>query len=945
MKSFLNIVLLLCTAIASAQKPYFQQQADFFIDVKLDDKEHSLTAFERIIYTNNSPDTLKFIWFHLWPDAYRNDKTAFSEQLLGNGRTDFYFSSPDQKGYINRLEFKVDGKVAETEDHPTYNDIVKLNLPAPLLPGGNISITTPFHIKLPDNFSRGGHVRQSYQVTQWFPKPAVYDKDGWHPMPYLDQGEFYAEYGDYDVNISVPANYVVAATGELQNPEELTWLRERLSPSYSPYKPLKRKPGAPRVAPVDPFPASSPEYKTIRYMQKNVHDFAWFADKRFLVSQDTMRLPDSRILRLWAFYLPSESGPWPQSLGLMKSAVRMRSNWLGSYPYNTLKAVEIPAGSGGGMEYPTITSISPIRSIDQLDRVLSHEIGHNWFYSLLGSDERRYPWMDEGINTYYDERYDDSLMTGRTPTVKKPGIFTVSGDLTELLLQTLYKTKRDQPINTPSAAFSESNYYITSYNKAADLIKQLEATLGTEVFDSAMRTYVRIWKNKHPSPTDLRVVFEDVSGKQLGDLFDKTDSKGSLFKPKVKRYVRPAFGVNLDNKTGYNYISFAPAAGINAYDGVMLGAAIHNYQLPPTDLQFYAIPVYGMKSGRLNGYAGASYNWYPGTGVSHIAAGFNAGKFTISDFENDDITIRQSYHKMVPFVKISFLPRDPRSRFEASIQAKSFFITEDELNFSTTIIGPDTIQTIGNKRKSRLLNQLGISVSDARALYPYSAKLLIEQQKGFLRTGLTANYFFNYANGENGLDLRFFAGKFIYLGNSAKTSFDRDRYFLNMSGANGSEDYTYSNYFYGRNKFEGFATQQMMIRDGGFKVRTDLLSNKIGKTDDWLIAMNFSTGIPKQINPLSVLPFRIPLSVFLDIGTNAEGWKKNAETDRFLFDGGIKLSLFKELVQIYVPFIYSKVYRDYFKSTLGENRFFKNVSFSINVQDFSRRKILNNYAF
>jgi hypothetical protein len=242
------------------------------------------------------------------------------------------------------------------------------------------------------------------------------------------------------------------------------------------------------------------------------------------------------------------------------------------------------------------------------------------------------------------------------------------------------------------------------------------------------------------------------------------------------------------------------------------------------------------------------------------------------------------------------------------------------------------------------LNQLTLAVSDGRALYPYDAKLVLEQQRGFLRAGITGNYFFNYANGENGMDLRLFAGKFIYLGDYAKTNFNRDRYYLNMSGANGNEDYTYSNYFYGRNKFEGLASQQMMIRDGGFKVRTDLLSNKVGKTDDWLVALNFATGIPKQINPLSILPFKIPLSIFVDIGTYSEAWKKDAQTDRFLYDAGIKLSMIKETVQIYFPILYSKVYRDYFKSTLGENRFWKTVSFSINVQNFSLRKIFNNYA-
>ncbi len=148
---------------------------------------------------------------------------------MENGNTNFYFSGKEQKGYINRLDFKVNNITAEIEDHPQHIDIVKLILPSPLSPGQKIIITTPFHVKLPYNFSRGGHDGESYQVTQWYPKPAVYDRNGWHPMPYLDQGEFYSEFGNFDVKITVPENYVVAATGELQNAEEKEWLKKRAS--------------------------------------------------------------------------------------------------------------------------------------------------------------------------------------------------------------------------------------------------------------------------------------------------------------------------------------------------------------------------------------------------------------------------------------------------------------------------------------------------------------------------------------------------------------------------------------------------------------------------------------------------------------------------------------------------------------------------------------------
>jgi hypothetical protein len=166
-----------------------------------------------------------------------------------------------------------------------------------------------------------------------------------------------------------------------------------------------------------------------------------------------------------------------------------------------------------------------------------------------------------------------------------------------------------------------------------------------------------------------------------------------------------------------------------------------------------------------------------------------------------------------------------------------------------------------------------------------------------------------------------------------------------MTGANGYEDYTYSNYFLGRNKFEGLASQQIMMRDGGFKFRTDLLGNKVGKTDDWLTALNFSTTIPDKINPLSVLPFKIPVRLFVDIGTYAEAWDRGTEGDRFLYDAGLHFALFNESLNIYVPLIYSNVYKEYYKSYLSENRFFKNISFSIDLNTSSLKKLHHEVDF
>ncbi|HEX2607658.1 MAG TPA: M1 family peptidase, partial [Flavisolibacter sp.] len=292
--------LILIFSYQAGYSQYWQQQVDYSIKVSLNDAEKSLDGFETLTYTNKSPDSLSFIWFHIWPNAYKNDKTAFSDQLLKTGNTHFYFSSKEERGYLNRLDFKVNGITAKAEDHPSFIDIVKLVLPKLLLPGDSITITTPFHVKLHFNFSRGGYDGNMFQITQWYPKPAVYDQNGWHPMPYLDQGEFYSEFGNFEVEITVPESFVVAATGELQSEKEKEWLQKR-----QPLPHVKQRKMAPSKAKTNGKQLKNNRgtlvakehvpTKTIRFRQENCHDFAWFASPDYKVVRDTCQLTSSKI--------------------------------------------------------------------------------------------------------------------------------------------------------------------------------------------------------------------------------------------------------------------------------------------------------------------------------------------------------------------------------------------------------------------------------------------------------------------------------------------------------------------------------------------------------------------------------------------------------------------------------------------------------------------------
>ncbi|MFQ5448644.1 MAG: M1 family metallopeptidase, partial [Saprospiraceae bacterium] len=363
--------LLLCSLLFFSpflfgqNKPYFQQQVDYNIRVVLDDENHTLTGTVEMVYTNNSPDELSEIYIHLWANAFKNNNTAFARQKLRTGSTRFYFSSAEDRGYYGGLDFTIDGQKAAWRLKAENPDIAVVTLPQPLESGGKVTIRTPFTEKIPASFSRLGHVGTSYQMTQWYPKPAVYDRKGWHPIPYLDMGEFYSEFGSFDVSITLPENYVVGATGVLQTESERIFLMKKVE---------ETKGYMEKGFPTDTsFPASSSTMKTIRYTAENVHDFAWFADKRFHVQRGEVTLASGQKVDTWTMFTNEQADLWRESINYVGRAVEFYSKHIGEYPWPHATAVHSALSAGGGMEYPMITVIGNAGGAKDLDQVITHE--------------------------------------------------------------------------------------------------------------------------------------------------------------------------------------------------------------------------------------------------------------------------------------------------------------------------------------------------------------------------------------------------------------------------------------------------------------------------------------------------------------------------------------------------------------------------------------------
>ena len=371
----LGMVFLLKSAIAQT-KGNWQQEVNYTIKVTLDDQLHMLRGSEEFVYTNNSPATLNSLYIHLWPNAYKDKHTALAKQLMMSGKDLLFRNDPEYQGFIDSLDFKADGLSVQLTYDAKHVDIALLTLNKPLAPGEKVVITTPFRVKLPSGeVSRMGHIDQSYQITQWYPKPAVYDEKGWHQMPYLNQGEFYSEYGSFDVSITLPENYTVGATGDLQTEREIK--RLNLLAEYNGVSSLK--PEAEEKSEVYPFEENTGKeliasgmyrasdipikrsdidwsnidkhyessesngvMKTLRYTQSRVHDFAWFADKSFKVLKGEVILPQSgRVVTTWAMYTENSADLWkPHGLEYLHVGILKYSQWNGDYPYNQVTAVD-----------------------------------------------------------------------------------------------------------------------------------------------------------------------------------------------------------------------------------------------------------------------------------------------------------------------------------------------------------------------------------------------------------------------------------------------------------------------------------------------------------------------------------------------------------------------------------------------------------------------------
>ena len=947
------IVLLFASCVRGSTEPaeraqtaYFQQELDYTIEARLDDQRHELHARMRLTYRNNSPDTLRVIPFHVWPRAYSSDATAFARQQLRDGSTRFHFAPAEQRGTLDSLGYYVNGQPTGHTYSSAQPDVSILLLNQPLLPGETAVIETPFRVKIPASFSRLGHVGESYQLTQWFPKPAVYDRDGWHVMPYLDRGEFYSEFGNFTVRLTLPENYVVGATGVLQEAEERQWLLDKAATDRAE---LAGRTDLRTGYVAEAFPSSAATTKTITFRAEGVHDFAWFADKRFKVLHDTLQLgpaagsgggagagPKNGIeqpgtVDVWALFTETEAGYWKDATDYLKRSTRFYSDHVGRYPYPQVTGVQSALSAGGGMEYPMITVIARNGSAADLDEVLAHEVGHNWFYGILGSNERDHPWMDEGINSYYEQRYMREFYPERAAGIDFPLVGRVDYD--RLGYRFLARQGRDQAPDTRSDSLSQLNYWVQAYSKPALAMHELAGYVGEDAVDRAIRAYYDRWKFRHPGPEDFFTVMNEATELNLDPWFPKAfittatsdwrqggapafawSHRGDRQPPRpgpepgtaqtlLDLYPRNDYLLNPKLKLqfgtaqedpAYNHIFYAPLAGYNVNDGVQLGAAFHNRTLEPRKLEWMVAPMYGFGSGELTGFAGAQYRVArPFAGTQQLMVGLGTQRF--SDFTLARTDEAYTYQRTALHAELT-PGHPPITQRESRITVQAIDLRQQRPSFDG-----DTLPS-GTATRGNLFLRLGYQRRLNREINPFGYALRLEfkdrdDSRGdafeapYLRLDAELSGANQYEPGRF-LRYRLYGGVFLDNG-LGKSAFNPPSALSLVDNA--ATDYAYDGVYLGRGASPGnWTEQQLERRQGGFRAPISGAFG-FGRSNNYLLALNVDADLP-----LARLP--LPLVAWFDAGYYGDRpTGSDPLTGELRWVAGLGLTLAEGRVGLYAP--------------------------------------------
>ena len=507
------------TATRSASgKPghaYWQNSADYTIDVNLNESTKEISGSETITYTNNSPDALEFLWMQLDQNLFKLDSRGKAIVPLTGSRNGDKGQDFDGGYGINNIKLIYKKGRRSREVNTTYSIVdtrMKINLPKALeANGGTVGIKIDFSFTSPDYGSDRMGVLETengriFTLAQWYPRMSVYDDvSGWNTLPYLGAGEFYLEYGTFDVNITAPSSHLVVCSGALLNPSEVYTAEQqnRLKQAETSDETVMIRSEA-EVTQASSRPTNTSTL-TWKFRIENARDVAWASSAAFILDAARINLPSGKKSLAMSAYPVESVGQdgWSRSTEYTKASIEHYSEkWL-EYPYPA--AINV-AGNEGGMEYPGIVFCNYNSKTARLWGVTDHEFGHIWFPMIVGSNERLHAWMDEGFNTFINSLSTAAFNDGEYKE-RKSNMHRMSG---------MFVNDRLEPIYTSPDNLKERNLGILAYYKPSmGLILLREQILGPERFDEAFTAYIDRWAYKHPTPDDFFRTMENVAGEDL----------------------------------------------------------------------------------------------------------------------------------------------------------------------------------------------------------------------------------------------------------------------------------------------------------------------------------------------------------------------------------------------------------------------------------------------
>ncbi|HLF63690.1 MAG TPA: M1 family metallopeptidase [Saprospiraceae bacterium] len=482
---FLGIFCLVTSALHAQQ---WQQRVEYRMEIDFDVRVHRFAGIQQLVYHNHSPDTLTWVFYHLYFNAFQpgsamdiwNRNSPDPDMRIEPIKT----LLPDEQGYLKVNTLVQDGSQVTYFENGT---ILEVQLARPLYPGATTTLQMGFTGQVPKQTRRSGRDNAegiSYSMSQWYPKLCAYDQGGWHPNPYISR-EFYGDFGDFDVKISIDKKFIVAASGHLQNASDIGYGYEDSG-------------------------VVVPEFRsdqiTWHFVAKDVHDFVWAADPDY--SHLRFERKDGTVVHYFYQETSYNAESWNRLPNIIDHAFDYINAQYGHYPYRTYSFIQ---GGDSGMEYPMATLITGNRSLHSLVGVAVHELIHSWYQSVLATNESLYAWMDEGFTNYaqamtMQELAKRGLIPGETGTA--PRFETDYGKYFQLVQLGI-----EEPMSTHGDHFATNTaYYSAAYSKGCIFLAQLEYIIGPKALQKVMLRYFNAWKFKHPRPEDFIRIAEKESG-------------------------------------------------------------------------------------------------------------------------------------------------------------------------------------------------------------------------------------------------------------------------------------------------------------------------------------------------------------------------------------------------------------------------------------------------